>query len=99
MKVNRIEELLSENREFILSANSFAERLDVVYNLLDKECPKTSIIAALHGPITSLGGLMSRTEMEPLLFAIKKSAETETEYYTTDKDINAILQLVYSEIK
>lgn len=88
-----------ENRETILAANSFAERLDVVYDLLDKEFPQTSVIAALQGPITNMGDFMARSELEPLLFAIKQSAETKTEYYATDKEINDILQSVYSMIK
>lgn len=99
MNINRIEELLSRNRESILSANTFAERLEVVYNLLDNEFPQTSEIAALHGPITSLVDFMSRTELEPLMYAIKNSSKTGTEFLVTDEEINDILQSIYSMIK
>lgn len=99
MNIDRIQVLLSENRTAIMAANSFSERLDVIYDLLDKEFPQTSVMAALHGPITNMGDFMSRTELEPLMYAVKKSSETGTEYLVTDKEINDILQSIYRMIK
>ncbi len=82
-----------------MSAGSFAERLNIIYDLFDKEFPKTSVMAAVYGPITSMGDFMSRTELEPLLYAVKQSSQIGTEYLTTDEEINDALQLIYSRIK
>ena len=83
----------------IQSVESFSDRMNVVYDILDKAFPKTSEMAALYGPITSLGNFMSRTEIEPLLYAIKKSADTEEQFLITDEDLNSILQRIYELAK
>lgn len=99
MNIDRIQDLLSGNRSAIMAASSFSERLDVIYDLLDKEYPQTTVMAALHGPITNLGDFLSRAELEPLMYAVKKSSETGTEFLVTDEEINEILQTIYKTIK
>lgn len=99
MNIARIESLLAENTSAIMSASSFAERLDVIYDLLDKEFPQTSVTAAIYGPITSMGDFMSRTQIEPLLYAIKQSSQAGTKYLVTDKELNDVLQLIYDKVK
>ncbi len=83
----------------IQSASSFSDRVDVVYNMLDKAFPKTSATAAVYGPITSLTDFMSRTEMEPLLGVLKKSSETGHEYLIADKELNSVLKAIYEIVK
>jgi len=95
MDVNRIKAILEDSSSTILSAESFSERMDMVYEILDKAFPRISATAAVYGPITSLTGFMSRTEIEPLLEVIKKSSKSNDEYVTTDSAINDILRTIY----
>lgn len=99
MDTARIESLLDRNSSAIMSAGSFAERLNIVYDLLDKEFPQTSVMATIYGPITSMGDFMSRTGIEPLLYAIKQSSQTRTVWLTTDEEVNRALRLIYNRIK
>ena len=65
MDVNKIKSILEDSSSTILSAGSFSERMDVVYDILDKAFPRTSAVAAVYGPITRLTAFMSRTAIEP----------------------------------
>ena len=99
MDIERIKAIIVNSSATIQSAGSFSDRVDVVYNILDKAFTKTSAVAALYGPITSLTDFMSRTEIEPLLEVLKNSSKTGHEYLTTDKELNSILKAIYEIVK
>lgn len=95
MDLNRIQEILNTSSEMILSAASFSDRLKAAYEVLDKAFPRVSLTATISGPITNLGDYVERTEIEPLLWAIKESSRTGQVYLATDAQVNKALQLVY----
>lgn len=99
MDIEKIEAILTSSSSAILSAESFSKRIDVVYDILDKAFPRTSAVAAVYGPITSLTDFMSRTEIEPLLQVIEKSSKSGHEYVTTDAELNKILKAIYEMVK
>ena len=99
MDIERIEEILQPSSSAIQSVGSFSERLDVVYDILDKSFPRTSALAAVYGSITSLTDFISRSEIEPLLEVIKKSSANHTEYVTTDFELNKVLKAIYNMVK
>ena len=99
MDIERIEEILQASSSAIQSVGSFSERLDVVYDILDKSFPRTSALAAVYGSITSLTDFISRSEIEPLLEVIKKSSANHTEYVTTDFELNKVLKAIYNMVE
>ena len=99
MDIERIEEILQASSSAIQSVGSFSERLDVVYDILDKSFPRISALAAVYGSITSLTDFISRSEIEPLLEVIKKSSANHTEYVTTDFELNKVLKAIYNMVK
>ena len=99
MDIDKIEAILTSSSSTILSAESFSKRIDVVYDILDKAFPRTSAVAAVYGPITSLTDFMSRTEIEPLLQVIEKSSKSGHEYVTNDTELNNILKTIYEMVK
>lgn len=99
MDVNKIKSVLEDSSSTILSAGSFSERMDVVYDILDKAFPRTSEVAAVYGPITSLTDFMSRTEIEPLLQVIEKSSKSGHEFVISDTELNSILKAIYEMVK
>ena len=99
MNIDNISTLLASSSTTILSAGSFSDRLDVVYDILDKAFPKSSIVAAVYGPITSLGDYISRAEIEPLLQVIEKSSKSGHEFVTSDAELNSILKAIYAMVK
>lgn len=99
MDIEKIEAILTSSSSAILAAGSFSERMDVVYDILDKAFPKTSAVAAVYGSITSLTDFMSRTEIEPLLHVIEKSSKGGHEFVMTDPEMNNILKAIYEMVK
>ena len=99
MDIERIKTIIVNSYATIQSGGSFSDRVDVVYDILDKAFPKTSAVAALYGPITSLTDFMSRTEIEPLLEVLKNSSKTSHEYVTTDEELNDVLKAIYEIVK
>lgn len=99
MDINKIETILSKNCESIRSAQSFSERMERIYEIIDSEFPKKSITSAIIGPITDMGGFMERTEIDQLLQTIRQSASAGQEYFATDSKINSVLALIYGFIK
>lgn len=99
MDIEKIEAILTSSSSAILAAGSFSERMDVVYDILDKAFPRTSTVAAVYGAITSLTDFMSRTEIEPLLRVIEKSSKSGDEFVTTDHELNNILKAIYEMVK
>lgn len=99
MDIERIKEIIVSSSTTIKSAGSFSERIDMVYDILDKAFPKTSAIAAVYGPITSLTDFMSRTEIEPLLEVLTNSSKTGHWYVTNDEELNSVLQAIYEIVK
>lgn len=99
MDVEKIKAILTSSSTTILSAGSFSERIDVVYDILDKAFPETSALAAVYGPITSLGDFMSRVEIDPLLQVLKTISKTGHKYVITDKELNSILEVIYGIVK
>ena len=99
MDIERIKSLIVKSSTTIQSAGSFSDKVDVVYDILDKAFPKTSAVSAVYGSITSLTDFMSRTEIEPLLEALKNSSKTGHEYVTTDDELNIILKAIYKIVK
>ena len=99
MDIEKIKEILMSSSTTVLSADSFSERINVVYSLLDKTFPKTSALAAVYGSITSLGDFMSRTEIDPLLQVLKKISETGHKYVSSDKELNSVLEVVYEIVE
>ena len=82
-----------------MSCNAFVDKMDVVYDILDREFPKTSTVSAVYGSITNMCDFISRTELEPLLYAIKESSRTGVEYYISDEETNNALQMIYRMIE
>lgn len=99
MDIERIKEILTSSSTTILSAGSFSDRINVVYDILDKEFPETSALAAVYGPITNLGDFMSRTEIDPLLQVLKTISETGHKYVITDRDLNSVLDFIYEIVE
>ena len=99
MDIEKIEAILTSSSSAILAAGSFSERMDVVYDILDKAFPRTSAVAAVYGSITSLTDFMSRTELEPLLQVIEKSSKSGHEFVTSDTELNIILKAIYEMVK
>lgn len=99
MDIERITSLLKASSPTIQSAESFSERMNAVYDILDKAFPRTSAVAAVYGPITSLTDFMSRTEIEPLLEVLKKSSKSGHVYVTTDEELNSVLKAIYEIVK
>ena len=99
MDIERIEEILQSSSSAIQSVGSFSERLDVVYDILDKSFPRTSALAAVYGSVTSLTDFMSRNEIEPLLEVIKRSSDNQTKFVTTDSELNEILEAIYKMVR
>lgn len=99
MDIEKITLLLRASASSIQSASSFSEKLNVVYDILDKAFPRTSAVAAVYGPITSLTDFMSRTEIEPLLEVLKKSSKSGHVYVTTDEELNSVLKAIYEIVK
>ena len=99
MDINKIKAILSKNSELILSAQSFSERMERVYEILDSEFPKTTLDSAVFGPITDMGHFTERTEIDQLLQTIRQSASTKQEYCVTDSEVNSVLMLIYDFIK
>lgn len=99
MDIERIKAIIVNSSATIQSGSSFSDRVDVVYDILEKAFPKTSAVAAVFGPITSLTNYMSRTEIEPLLEVLKNSSKTGHEYVTTDEELNSILKVIYEIAK
>ena len=95
MDVSRIQDILNESSAMILSTDSFTGRLLTIYRVLDDAFPKSSLTAAILGPITSMGDYMERAEIEPLLHAVYHSSQTGVEFLSTDSQINKALDLVY----
>lgn len=99
MDVERIKAIILNSFTTIQSADSFSDRMDVVYDILDKAFPKTSAVAAVYGPITSLTDFMSRAEIEPLLEVLKKNSKTGQAFLTTDEELNSVLEAIYEIVK
>ena len=99
MDIEKIREILDYNADTIISADSFSERINVVYDLLDKGFPKSSVVAAAYGPVTRFFNYMSRAEIEPLLQVLKKLSETGHKYVTTDKEMNTVLEVIYDIVE
>lgn len=99
MDIEKIEAILTSSSSAILAAGSFSERMDVVYDILDKAFPRTSAVVAVYGSITSLTDFMSRTEIEPLLQVIEKSSKSGHEFVTTDLELNNILKAIYEMVQ
>lgn len=95
MDIERIKAIIVNSSTIIQSAGSFSDRIDVVYDILDKAFPKTSAVAAVYGSIISLTDFMSRTEIEPLLKVLKNSSMTNHKYVTTEEEMNSILKTIY----
>lgn len=99
MDIEKIEVILTSSSSAILAAESFSERMDVIYDILDKGFPRTSAVAAVYGSITSLTDFVSRTEIEPLLQVIEKSSKSGHEFVTTDTELNNILKAIYEMVQ
>ena len=99
MDIERIKAIIVNSSTTIQSAGSFSDRLNVVYDILDRAFPRTSAAAAIYGPITSLTDFMSRTEIEPLLQVLEKISQTGHKYVTTDKELNSVLEVIYDIVK
>lgn len=99
MDIERIISLLKASASTIQSASSFSEKLNIVYEILNKAFPETSALAAVYGPITSMTDFMSRTEIDPLLQVIKKSSDSSHEFVTTDEELNSVLKTIYEMVK
>ena len=99
MEIERIKAIIVNSSTTIQSVDSFSERLNIVYEILDRTFPRTSAIAAIYGPITSLTDFMSRTEIEPLLEVLKKSSKSGHVYVTTDEELNSVLKAIYEIVK
>lgn len=99
MDIERIKAIIVNSSTTIQSADSFSDRIDAVYGILDKAFPKTSAAAAVYGPITSLTDFMSRTEIEPLLHILMKSSETGHKYLIADVELNSVLEAIYEIVE
>lgn len=99
MDIERIKAIIENSSATILSADTFSDRIGVVYDILDKAFLRTSAVAAIYGPITSLTDFISRTEIEPLLEVLKIISKVGHEYVTTDEELNNVLKTIYEIVK
>ena len=99
MFIEKIKTIITSSSTTILSVGSFSERIDMVYDILDQAFPETSALAAVYGPITSLGDFISRTEIDPLLQVLKTISETGHKYVSTDRDLNSVLDIIYELVE
>ena len=99
MDLRKIKSIIELSSNDILSCNSFAERIDMICNLLEKEFPTTSINDALFGPITRLGDFGERLNVVPLIDALRRSSITGDKYYSSDNQLNQILKFIYEFVQ
>ena len=99
MDIRKIKSIIELSSNDILSCNSFAERINMICNLLEKEFPTTSINDALFGPITRLGDFGERLNVVPLLDALRRSSKTGEKYYRSDNQLNQILKFIYEFVQ
>ena len=99
MNNNQVLLLIEESSAVILSAKSFTERLDIIYDVLDKAFPSSDFSSALYGPITSMADYMVRAEIEPLLYALKESSRTGKEYMLSNSELSVVLDEIYKIAK
>ena len=99
MEIWKIKSIIELSSNDILSCNSFAERIDMICNLLEKEFPTTSINDALFGPITRLGDFGERLNVVPLIDALRRSSITGDKYYSSDNQLNQILKFIYEFVQ
>ena len=99
MDLRKIKSIIELSSNDILSCNSFAERIDMICKLLEKEFPKTSINDALFGPITRLGDFGERLNVVPLIDALRRSSKTGEKYYSSDNQLNQILKFIYEFVQ
>ena len=99
MDLRKIKSIIELSSNDILSCNSFAERINMICNLLEKESPTTSINDALFGPITRLGDFGERLNVVPLIDALRRSSKTGEKYYSSDNQLNQILKFIYEFVQ
>lgn len=99
MDIKKIKSIIALSSNDILSCNSFAERLDIICKILDKEFRNTSINEALFGPITSLGDFGERLKVAPLIDVLRKSLKTGEKNYSSDNELNQILKFIYDFVQ
>ena len=99
MDIRKIKSIIALSSNDILSCNSFAERINMICKLLEKEFPETSINDALFGPITHLGDFGERLNVSPLIDALRRSSKTGEKHYTTDNQLNQILKFIYEFVQ
>ena len=99
MDLRKIKSIIELSSNDILSCNSFAERINMICNLLEKEFPTTSINDALFGPITRLGDFGERLNVVPLFDALRRSSITGEKYYSSDNQLNQILKFIYEFVQ
>ena len=99
MDLRKIKSIIELSSNEILAYNSFAERIDMVCKILDKEFPETSINEAVFGPITRLGDYGERLNVVPLIDALRRSSITGEKYYSSDNQLNQILKFIYEFVQ
>lgn len=99
MDIRKIKSIIALSSNDILSYNSFAERIDMICKILDKEFPETPVNAAMYGSITHLGAFGERLKIVPLIDALRRSSKTGEKHYTTDNQLNQILKFIYEFVQ
>ena len=99
MDIRKIKSIIELSSNEILACNSFADRINMVCKIFDKEIPETSINDAVFGPITRLGEFGERSKIVPLIDALRRSSKTGEEHYCSDNQLNHILKFIYEFVQ
>lgn len=99
MDIRKVKSIIELSSNEILACNSFADRINMVCKILDKEIPETSINDAVLGSITRLGDFGERLKIVPLIDALRRSSITGEKYYSSDNQLNQILKFIYEFVQ
>lgn len=99
MEIRRIQSVLTSSLLEIQSIESFSGRMEMVYNILDKEISKTPEPAIACATTDGFLDCVSRMQIEPLLDAIQKSSITGHKYFASDEELNAALNIIYNIVE
>lgn len=99
MEKERIQSVLTSSLSEIQSVESFSGRMEVVYNILNREFPKTHDPAIACVSTDGFLDCASRMQIEPLLDAIQKSSITGHKYFASDKELNVALNIIYDIVE
>ena len=99
MEIRRIQSVLTSSLSEIQSIESFSGRMEMVYNILDREFPRTPAPVIACASTDGFLDCVSRIQIEPILRAIKKSSIEGNKVCIVDKELNAALDMIYDIVE